>query len=191
MGSGSWVTIGINVLVLVTIVGSVMVKVQMRVNERPSELLSLRFQFGNVSLFGLLDFIGGDVRVSLISPDGVGPQVLPGAVDVGLVRDVSHGSSSVVGSYLHHFLVNAVLDEGDFRPELLGLLEVWDELGDTLEGEGGTDFHHFLQFLAAALGTIDHLASLEIAEKSLACPRESLFDELDRRPSVPGVTGVV
>lgn len=32
MGSGSWVTIGINVLVLVTVVGSVMVKVQMRVN---------------------------------------------------------------------------------------------------------------------------------------------------------------
>jgi hypothetical protein len=157
--------LSIDVSVFNSVVGVVSIRVSVDVLERGLDGLAFSLESLGISNLGGIDLSLGDINVSLISPESVRSQILSGSVNISLVGDVCHGSASVVRGDLHCLSVLVSLDLGNLLMLSLSFLEL-------LKGEGWADFHDISDFVRALLRSIDHLASLEVIEVSLAGSRK-------------------
>lgn len=105
------------------------------------------------SKLGLIDLSLGDLRVSLIGPEGIGSESFTGTVDPGLIGDVLHGSALVVVGDFKSGSVLLLVDSGDLGDESFLLLEF-------IESPSGADLEDFLLFIFAGSVSVDDLASL-------------------------------
>lgn len=145
--------------------------------QRTNQGLALALESGLVSDLRGSNLLESHIRVSLIGPDGVRSEVLSGAVDEGLLGNISNGSSLVVLWNGQSFSVLLFLDGSVLLELSSSILDGLIRLDLTLQSPGWADFEDVIDSIIALLLSVHQEASLVVVEVSLASSWEFLLLE--------------